>query len=149
SEVRIAGPGSVAIVPPNWPHSVKVLARGRAIVVDSPIRVDSMNRGVIAIDADQPIALKAGEAVRIGYRMRNWGSAPALVKRVTIECAIASELPAAIVTQIATEELPTLRTIASGETCADSLDHPALTADQIARIHSGADTFFIRGAVFY
>ena len=37
-ETRIAGPGSVAVVPPNTTHSVKALTRGRAIVVDQPRR---------------------------------------------------------------------------------------------------------------
>jgi len=37
-ETRIAGPGSVAVVPPNTVHSVKALTDGRAIVVDHPRR---------------------------------------------------------------------------------------------------------------
>ena len=35
-----AGPGLVAIVPPNTPHSVRALSDGRAIVVDHPLRPD-------------------------------------------------------------------------------------------------------------
>jgi unsaturated pyranuronate lyase len=35
---QIAGPGMVAIVPANTPHSVKALSDGRAIVVDYPLR---------------------------------------------------------------------------------------------------------------
>jgi quercetin dioxygenase-like cupin family protein len=35
---RIAGPGTVAIVPANAPHSVKALSDGRAIVVAYPLR---------------------------------------------------------------------------------------------------------------
>ena len=38
--VRRAGPGLVAIVPPNTPHSVRALSDGRAIVVDHPLRPD-------------------------------------------------------------------------------------------------------------
>lgn len=38
SDAFIAGPGCVAIVPPNTAHSVKALTRGKAIVVDHPIR---------------------------------------------------------------------------------------------------------------
>jgi len=37
-ETRIAGPGSVAVVPPNTTHSVRALTAGRAIVVDQPRR---------------------------------------------------------------------------------------------------------------
>src|SRR5215813_1471531 len=37
-ETRFAGPGSVAIIPANTPHSVKAVSAGRAIVVDYPRR---------------------------------------------------------------------------------------------------------------
>jgi quercetin dioxygenase-like cupin family protein len=33
-----AGPGMVAIIPPDTPHSVRVVKAGRAIVVDHPLR---------------------------------------------------------------------------------------------------------------
>lgn len=35
---QIAGPGCVAVVPPNVPHSVKALRDSKAIVVDHPRR---------------------------------------------------------------------------------------------------------------
>jgi quercetin dioxygenase-like cupin family protein len=37
-ETRVAGPGCVALVPPNTSHSVRALSDGRAIVVDHPLR---------------------------------------------------------------------------------------------------------------
>jgi unsaturated pyranuronate lyase len=37
-ETRRAGPGMVAIVPPNTEHEVKALSAGKAIVVDYPLR---------------------------------------------------------------------------------------------------------------
>jgi len=37
-EVRVAGPGCAAVVPPNTVHSVKALSNVRAIVVDYPPR---------------------------------------------------------------------------------------------------------------
>jgi quercetin dioxygenase-like cupin family protein len=37
-ETQVAGPGFVAMVPPNTLHSVKALSGGRAIVVDYPLR---------------------------------------------------------------------------------------------------------------
>ncbi len=37
---QVAGPGCVAIVPPNTLHSVKAITSGRAIVVDQPLRTD-------------------------------------------------------------------------------------------------------------
>jgi quercetin dioxygenase-like cupin family protein len=36
----IAGPGMVAIVPPNTAHSVRALTDGKAIIVDHPLRAD-------------------------------------------------------------------------------------------------------------
>jgi quercetin dioxygenase-like cupin family protein len=38
--VQRAGPGLVAIVPPNTPHSVRALSDGRAMIVDHPLRFD-------------------------------------------------------------------------------------------------------------
>ena len=35
---HVAGPGMVAIVPPNAPHSARALSDGKAIVVDNPRR---------------------------------------------------------------------------------------------------------------
>jgi len=35
---QIARPGTVAVVPPGVPHSVKALTDGRAIIVDYPLR---------------------------------------------------------------------------------------------------------------
>jgi quercetin dioxygenase-like cupin family protein len=36
---HVAGPGWIAIVPPNVPHAVKAITDGKAIVVDHPLRV--------------------------------------------------------------------------------------------------------------
>lgn len=38
SDTQVAGPGWVAVVPADTPHSVKVLTAGRVIVVDQPRR---------------------------------------------------------------------------------------------------------------
>ena len=40
-DVRIAGPGVAAIVPPDVRHAVKALTNGKAIVVDYPLRPDA------------------------------------------------------------------------------------------------------------
>jgi quercetin dioxygenase-like cupin family protein len=37
-ETLVAGPGCVALVPPDTTHSVRVLEDSRAIVVDTPLR---------------------------------------------------------------------------------------------------------------
>jgi unsaturated pyranuronate lyase len=37
-QTQVAGPGSVAVVPPNTAHSVRALSDGRSIVVDYPLR---------------------------------------------------------------------------------------------------------------
>jgi quercetin dioxygenase-like cupin family protein len=39
-ETRRAGPGCVAVVPPDARHSVKALTEGRAIVANHPVRHD-------------------------------------------------------------------------------------------------------------
>ena|SRR5215831_3618800 len=46
-ETRVAGPGEVAVVPPDTLHSVRALTNGRAIVVDSPVR-----RSIGAVSTD-------------------------------------------------------------------------------------------------
>ena len=40
-DVRIAGPGLAAIVPPNVRHQVRALTDGKAIIVDYPLRPDA------------------------------------------------------------------------------------------------------------
>ncbi len=35
---QVAGPGCVAMVPPNTAHAVRALSSGRALVVDHPLR---------------------------------------------------------------------------------------------------------------
>jgi quercetin dioxygenase-like cupin family protein len=44
NESRVAGPGFVAIVPPNSIHSVKAISNGRAIVVDYPTRAMGLTK---------------------------------------------------------------------------------------------------------
>ena len=39
-ETQVAGPGAVALVPPDVPHSVRVLEGGRALVANHPVRHD-------------------------------------------------------------------------------------------------------------
>ena len=39
-ETEVAGPGDVAVVPPDAPHSVRVLEGGRAVVANHPVRTD-------------------------------------------------------------------------------------------------------------
>ena len=39
-ERQVAGPGMVAIVPPNTAHAVRAITDGRAIIVDHPLRPD-------------------------------------------------------------------------------------------------------------
>ena len=39
-ETQLAGPGSVATVPLDAPHSVRALTDGRALVVSHPVRED-------------------------------------------------------------------------------------------------------------
>jgi mannose-6-phosphate isomerase-like protein (cupin superfamily) len=39
-ETRLVGPGAVAVVPPDVPHSVRVREAGRAVIANHPIRND-------------------------------------------------------------------------------------------------------------
>ncbi len=39
-EERRLGPGDAAVVPSNAPHSVRVIGRCRAVIVDYPLRLD-------------------------------------------------------------------------------------------------------------
>ncbi len=39
-ETQVAGPGAVAVVPPDVPHSVRVLEGGRAFVANHPNRTE-------------------------------------------------------------------------------------------------------------
>jgi quercetin dioxygenase-like cupin family protein len=43
TQLQVAGPGCVAIVPPNTPHSVRAITGGKAIVVDHPSRTMSIS----------------------------------------------------------------------------------------------------------
>ena len=40
NESQVVGPGAVAVVPPDVPHSVRVLESGRALVANHPVRTD-------------------------------------------------------------------------------------------------------------
>jgi quercetin dioxygenase-like cupin family protein len=37
-ETKTAGPGAVAVVPPDVPHSVRALTKGSAVVANHPVR---------------------------------------------------------------------------------------------------------------
>jgi quercetin dioxygenase-like cupin family protein len=50
---QVAGPGWVAIVPPNVLHSVKAITRGKAIVVNHPLR-DNVDRSTLVRAASDP-----------------------------------------------------------------------------------------------
>jgi quercetin dioxygenase-like cupin family protein len=39
-EERRLGPGAVAVVPPNTPHSARALSACRAIIADYPLRLE-------------------------------------------------------------------------------------------------------------
>ncbi len=39
-ETQVAGPGAVAVVPPDAAHAVRVLEGGRAVVANHPVRHD-------------------------------------------------------------------------------------------------------------
>ena len=98
---QVAGPGCVAIVPPNTAHSVRAITDGKAIVADSPVRTDlgGGRRGVVAVDFDHSGALPehpSTEALQIPFTLRNWGKTRVIVKQLMIEPKIAPALPPAV-----------------------------------------------------
>jgi quercetin dioxygenase-like cupin family protein len=143
----VAGPGCVAIVPPNTAHSVLALTDGKAIVTDSPIRADTSGgkRGVIRIEFSQPFALGARG---IRCTLSNIGKGRAVVKRVELESAAASALPPPATTEVPEGELPTRCAIGAGESRIEEVD-VKIDAHQRARIASGAAVLYVRGTIVY
>ena len=150
----IAGPGCVAVVPPNMAHSVRAVTDGKAIVTDCPVRVDLSGgrRGVIRIDFDQPISLHedhSAAAIRIPFRLLNWGRGRALVKSVEIESGVGPALPLPRTTEIEDGDLPTRCTLDAGESRAEFVEHRGLNAQQRDQLLNGAAVFYVKGVVVY
>lgn len=153
-DVLVAGPGFVAVVPPNTAHSARAITNGRAIVVDSPLRLDADNsqRSVLAIDFDSGVELPlnpSGAPIPIPFTIRNWGQTSALVKRISIESKVAPVIPPPTTTQIPLGELPTDRVIQAGESYTATIEHLRFAEQQPEQIRNGSAVFYVMGVILY
>ena len=149
-----AGPGFAAIVPPYTAHSVRAITNGKAIAVDSPMRVDTSKgqRAVIAVDFDAPIALSrivAGDSVAIPFTLRNWGKTAAAIKELRVESNIAASLPRPATTQIPTGAMPTVSVLEAGQRQPRTIESSKLTEDQLAKLLSRSAVLYVKGVVIY
>jgi mannose-6-phosphate isomerase-like protein (cupin superfamily) len=129
----LARPGFVAIVPPYTAHSVKAITNAKAIVTDSPVRVDVSGglRGVVAVDFVDGLA--------DSFALRNSGKSRVVVRDVRIEVGRASELPAPAKPDVPAGELPARCVLEAGERHSEVLTLP----DGIGR------EFYVCGVVVY
>lgn len=153
-ETIIARPGLVAIVPPNTAHSVRAITDGKAIVTDSPVRIDRSGgrRGVVAVDFDSPVPLP-GKATRIPTRipftLRNWGKTRVVVRGLTLEAAVAPTLPSANTTQIPAGELTEYCVLEPGARRSETFPSSELTTRRLEDLRSGTAIFYLKGVVLY
>jgi len=148
-----AGLGSVAVVPPNTAHSVRAITNGKAIVADSPVRLDvgGGGRGVVRIDFDSPVSLDAGpsDSIDIPYALYNWGKSRVVVRQVNTKSGLSATLPPPAPTAILDVERPAYCTLDAGGRYSCHISHPELSSMQRSRITSGESVFYVRGAIFY
>jgi mannose-6-phosphate isomerase-like protein (cupin superfamily) len=129
----VAKPGFVAIVPPFAAHSVKAVTKAKAIVTDSPVRLDASGgrRGVVAVDfVDGNLD---------SFALHNRGKSRVVVREVKIEVGRAAELPAPSRPDLPAGELPALCVLEAGERHAQMLTLPDGLRDE----------FYVRGVIVY
>ncbi|HXN86814.1 MAG TPA: cupin domain-containing protein [Candidatus Binataceae bacterium] len=147
---RVAGPGAVAVVPPNTAHSVRAVTNGKAIVVDQPTRRDMPGRAALGIEFETPITINDNtHPITIAFAISNRGQTPAALKRVTIESAIAQSLPSPISTQIPAGELSTIEELKAGGIHRATIEHCAITDQQRSDLVGGASVFYVNGVIVY
>lgn len=153
-ETLVAAPSLVAIVPPNTAHSVRAITDGKAIVTDSPIRVDrgGGRRGVVAVDFDSAVRLPedaANAPIEIPFTLRNWGKTRVVVRDLKLEAAVASALPPANTTEIPSGELTEYCVLGAGEHRAEMFSFAEMTTRHLEDLRSGAAIFYLKGVVLY
>lgn len=153
-ETLVASPGLVAIVPPNTAHSVRAVTDGRAIVTDSPVRVDRSGgrRGVVAVEFDTLVALPqnaAWGAMKIPFTLRNWGKTRVVVRGLKLEAAVAPALPPASTTDIPSGELNEYCVLEAGECRSELYSFAELNTRDLEDLRSGAAIFYLKGVVLY
>jgi quercetin dioxygenase-like cupin family protein len=146
----VAGPGAVAIVPPNTAHSVRAATNGRAIVVDQPTRHDMPGRAALGIEFETPIAISEdAHPITITFAIFNRGQTPGALKKVMIESTVAQSLPSPIMTQIPGGELPTIEVLKAGETYRATTNHPGIGDQPHRELINGAAVFYVNGVILY
>jgi quercetin dioxygenase-like cupin family protein len=145
-----AGPGCVAIVPSYTAHSVRAVTAARAIVTDSPVRVEPGvgRRGVVRIDFDTPTPLHRASEIQIPFLLRNWGNAQVAIKRIETEANVAGELPPPVTTLIPTGELPTRFVLDADETRAETVSYSGPMPDP-EHLRTGEQVFYVKGVILY
>src|SRR5215813_2707116 len=131
--VQFVGPGAVAVVPSDTPHSVRALSNGKAIVVDHPLRHfdTDVERAIIALDFELPFPLPdhpSGGPLAIPFALRNWAAMPALVKTFEVEALIIPSAEPAVSAKLPIGELPTLLTVQPNSLQPVSVALPSFTA---------------------
>jgi quercetin dioxygenase-like cupin family protein len=154
ADTVVAGPGHVAIVPPNTAHRVKAVTNGKAIVTDCPVRIDASGgrRAVVKIDFDSPVALPedpVGNPMQIPFTLRNSGKTAAVVSELAIESGIALALPGATSTKVPGGELPTLCRLEADDAYSGTIPQPGLAPSALGQVSNGASVFYVKGIVFY
>ena len=153
-ETLVATSGLVAIVPPNTAHSVRAITDGKAIVTDSPVRVDrgGGRRGVVAVDFDTPVVLPqdaSRTAIEIPFTLRNLGKTRVVVRGLKLEAAVAPVLPPASTTEIPSGELTEYCVLEAGEVRAEIYALAELTTRHLEDLRGAAAIFYLKGVVLY
>lgn len=140
-----AGPGQVALVPPNTAHSVRAIAKSSVIVVDAPLRGAVGGTGRAAFS----IAFGALTSPALVSEIRNRGHAEGILRSIEIESGIAPSLPAPTRTEIPDGELPQRIAIAGGAVYRATHQVSPPTAAEREQLHQGKAVFYIRGVMLY
>jgi unsaturated pyranuronate lyase len=144
AETHRAGPGAAALVPPNTAHSVRALQTSSVIVVDTPLRGAVGGGGRAALT----VALEPAGEDAIKFVIENVGATSALLRRVSIEAAVAATLPAPVRTEI-TGELPERVPLEAGAVHSGTHWFTTLTAEQRRAVRDAEMVFYVRGVVLY
>jgi len=144
AETHRAGPGMAALVPPNTAHSVRALETSSVIVVDTP------RRGAVGGGARAALTIELAPAGddAVAFRIENVGAGPGTLRRVEIEAAIASELPAPVRAEIGTA-LPERLPLAGGGVHRGTHFFAPLTSQQRRAVRDGSAVFYVRGVILY
>jgi len=148
-----AGPGCVAVVPPNTAHSVRAVTPARAIVTDCPVRIDPTGgrRGLVNIDFATLVTMpreRTESAIQIPFVLRNWGKTQVAIKGIEIEAKVAYELPPAVATEIPGGALLTHYILKADQSTEDDVSYSGAIPDP-EQLRTGAQVFYVKGVILY